>query len=174
MSGRTCIEALEEAVRKSGDRLRGRGSRLALLVLSRDARHSRPSSELQLLAAALKPCHVSAGQPRGFAHQLATQCWKHRCCQPQELTPAPCGMVDAMRGCCIQRKFPTADGGCCLLYSHCILLKSGSIKRAHLVRTWNRSAGHPARHEFCYGGQGTAQTIGGTEDIARRSQDLSA
>lgn len=56
------MEAPEEAVRKSGERRKGRGSRLALLVLSRDARHSRPSSELQLLAAALRPCQVSASQ----------------------------------------------------------------------------------------------------------------
>ena len=48
-------------MRKSGERRRGRGSRLALLVLSTDPRHSMPSSELQLLAAALKPCQVSAG-----------------------------------------------------------------------------------------------------------------
>ena len=95
---RTCIEAFEEAVRKSGERRRGKGSRLALLVLSRDVRHNRPSSELQLLAAALKPCHVSAGHKRKFARQLASRNWEQVCCQLQELTAALCGMVDEMRG----------------------------------------------------------------------------
>ena len=56
----TCMEAPEEDVRKSGDCRRGRGSKLALVVLSRDARQYKPSSDVQLLAAALRLCHVSA------------------------------------------------------------------------------------------------------------------
>ncbi len=47
------MEAPEEDVRKSGDCRRGRGSKSALVVLSRDARQYKPSSDVQLLAAAL-------------------------------------------------------------------------------------------------------------------------
>jgi hypothetical protein len=58
--GHTCMEAPEEDVRKSGDCCRGRGSKLALVVLSKEARQYKPSSDVQLLAAALRHCHVSA------------------------------------------------------------------------------------------------------------------
>ena len=58
--GHTCMEAPEEDVRKSGDCRRGGGSNLALVVLSKDARQYTPSSDVQLLAAPLRHCHVSA------------------------------------------------------------------------------------------------------------------
>lgn len=54
-------------MRQSGDSRRGKGSRVALVVLSKDALHSAPSSEVQLLPAALRDCHVSVdADTQGF------------------------------------------------------------------------------------------------------------
>ena len=136
------MEAPEEAVRKSGERRRGRGSRLALLVLSRDPRHSRPSSELQLLAAALRLCQVSAEtkQQIELVFLLLSAGSKE-----QELTHL-CGWVDAVRERCIERTIPAADRSRGLLPPDHIVRDIERKDSAHLARTWSRSAEDPARH----------------------------
>ena len=56
----TCMDAPEDAVRHSGDSWYGRGSSMGLSLLSKEPLHTTPSSDVQLLAAARRHCHVSA------------------------------------------------------------------------------------------------------------------